>query len=124
MEASGQAEGDRCRCQGQLLPKCGTGIPRVVTEMRNADERVLKLLKASNGGLRFSEIRKVLGQIITDKTLAASLRRLATYHDIRRVLYYDGRRPRVIYVAVEEGDNAVEVWLKREVVLEDGTRCY
>mgnify|MGYP001079075910 FL=1 len=92
--------------------------------MRNADERVLKLLRASKGGLRFSEMRKALRQTITDKTLAASLRRLFTYHDIRRVLYYDGRRPKAIYVAVEEGDNTVEVWLKREVVLEDGSRCY
>jgi len=92
--------------------------------MKNADEKILKLLKASKGGLRFSEIQKALGWVITDKTLSASLRRLVTYHDIRRILYYDGRRPKVIYVAVEEGDNAVEVWLKREVVLEDGTRRY
>jgi DNA-binding HxlR family transcriptional regulator len=92
--------------------------------MTNTDELILKLLKASKDGFRFSQMKKVLGHTIPDKTLATSLRRLARYGDIRKVLYFDGQRPKVIYRAVEEGNKVVEIWLRREVYLEDGTRAY
>jgi len=95
--------------------------------MTNTDEQILNLLKASKDGLRFSQMKKDLGHTISDKTLATSLGRLVRYGDIRKVLYFDGHRPRVIYQTTEEegeGNKAVEIWLRREVLLEDGTRAY
>jgi len=72
-------------------------------------------------------MKKVLGRAVPDKTLATSLRRLIRYGDIQKVLYFDGRRAEVIYRAAvkeDEGKNAIEIWLRREVLLEDGTRGY
>jgi hypothetical protein len=91
----------------------------------NVDDYALDIIKTSASGMRFSEIRKSFGHNVSDKNLAAGLRRLVRYREIRKVLFFDGNKPTVIYVPEEKDNNRrVEIWLRREVLLEDGTQWY
>jgi len=89
------------------------------------DASIRNLLQRSCG-LTYAEIKKSLGlKNINDKTFSNSLKRLQKYKDIRTICFNDYKKPRKIYVSTEN-DKAplVCTWLRREVLLDDGTPCY
>lgn len=88
------------------------------------DESIRDLLRRSYG-LTYAQIKKAVGKSINDKTLSNCLRRLQKYREIRMVYFNDYKRPKKLYVSTQNEEAPfVCTWLRREVLLDDGTPCY
>lgn len=95
--------------------------------MKRIDEEILKLLKSCNEGMTFAGIKKALGiKELNDKALTLSLRRLVKYKFIRKILYYDFQKPKLLYVPVTGNDRyeRVLIWVRTEVLLDEKIPCY